>query len=230
LRHVRVLQLPILVTVLSIAPAASLMAQPHSLAPFVDLRLGPDVDDVKAFKMSGATRRVGVALGVDWGRSGVEFDIAVPGWHTDVTGTTEVYTGPSNFYQTRGHVYESSDTVRRRSVDISLLYRFNIPVHRRVTCTWLLGAAQAYRPEHETRTLTEVLPDGTRRNVHVVSSTDRRDYVAGVSRVDADVRIGGHLWLGPRFTLTMYPAFWDKNSLAPRGFVGRTDLAVRWRF
>jgi hypothetical protein len=227
---VRFIRLPVLVTVLSIAAAASVMAQPHPRGAFVDLRVGPDVDDRRDDRISGTTRRVGVALGVDWGRSGIELDVMVPEWHTEVSGSTYVFVGPSGSLQTHGHVYESSETVRRRSVDVSLLYRLNVPLHPRFTCTLLLGAAQVYRPEHRSGTLNEVLPDGTRQNVYAVSRTSSRDYVGGVTRLDADVRIAGHVWIGPRFTLTMFPSVLDESSSAPRGFVGRAELAVRWRF
>lgn len=226
----RFIRLPLLVTVLSIAPAASLMAQPHPFGAFVDLRVGPDVDDMRAFRISGTTRRVGVALGLDWGRSGIELDVAVPEWHTKVSGDTSVYVGPSGLSQTKGHVYESSATVRRRAIDVSVLYRLNMPVHPRLTCTWLVGAAQVYRPARESSTLNEVLPDSTRRNVYAVSRSSSRDYLAGVTRLDADVRIAGHVWLGPRFTLTMYPNMLDDSGSAPRGIIGRAELAVRWRF
>jgi hypothetical protein len=219
-----------LVIALSIAGAISATAQPYPHGAFVDLRVGPDVDDMREFRMSGTTRRVGVALGVDWGRSGIELDVAVPEWHTEISGSTSVFVGPSGLHQTHGHVYESSETVRRRSTDVSLLYRLNVPFHPRFTCTLLLGAAKVYRPQHESSTLNEVLPDSTRQNVYAVSRTTSRDYVGGVTRLDADVRIAGHVWLGPRFTLTMYPTLLDESALAPRGFVGRAELAVRWRF
>jgi hypothetical protein len=87
-----------------------------------------------------------------------------------------------------------------------------------------------YRPAHESPTLNEVLPDGTRQNVYALSRTTSRDYVVGIARIDADVRIAGPLWIGPRLSLTMYPSLLDESGLAPSGLVGRAELAVRWRF
>ena len=94
----------------------------------------------------------------------------------------------------------------------------------------LAGVGQVNRPEQTRGTLNEILPDGTRRNIYDVSRSSKRDYVAGITRLDADVRIVGPLWIGPRLSLTMYPSLWDESGLAPRGFVARAELAMRWRF
>jgi len=228
---VRVIRLSILVIVLSIAAAARATAGPDPQGLFVDLRLGGDRDDTRPdYAISGTTRRIGVALGYDWGRSGLELDVAVPEWHTAVYGSTFVFAGTSGALEKQGHTYESIQTVRRRAIDVTVLYRLNVPLNRRITLTGLLGGGQVYRPEHENPTLNEVLADGTRQNVSALSRTTSRDYLVAVTGLDFDVRVVGQLWVGPRFSLTMYPSLLDDSGSAPRGFVGRSALAVRWRF
>jgi len=230
---VRVIRVFSLLTIVSAAAAVSAVAAPHPQGLFVDMRMGHDRDDTRpAIEISGATPRVGVSVGYDWGRSGLEFDVTVAGWHTAVYESTYVYRSPSNGLQQEGHVYEEIKTVRRRSVDEILLYRLNVPVHRRVGLTWLIGGGKVHRPDRSNATLNEVLPDGTRRNIYSSERTSSGDwdYYVGVTRFDADVRLAERLWIGPRLSLTMYPSGFDKSGHAPRAFVARPELAVRWRF
>jgi len=227
------LSLPCTIAAAVLLFAAPLHAQTATglKGPFVDVRVGSDHDDTRPrYAISGVTRRTGISFGYDWGRSGVELDVTVPEWHTAAYRSTYVFAGPSNALEQHGHTYESIDTVRRRSTDVILLYRVNVPLHQRVALTWLVGCGQVYRPEHSNPILNDVLPDGSRKNVYDLSRTSSRDYVVAVTRLDADVRIAGGLWVGPRLSLTMYPSFLDESGLAPRGFVARPELAIRWRF
>jgi len=222
---------PILAIVFCLAAAAGATAQPNPQGLFAELRMGQDRDDTRPYyAISGTTRRIGGALGYDWGRSGLELDVAVPEWHTKVYTSTYRFAGSSNAIEKQGHLYESIQTVRRRSIDVTLLYRVNIPLHRRATMTWGIGGGQVYRPEHESPVLNEVLPDGTRQNVYSLSRASSRDYTVAVTRLDFDVKVAGQLWIGPRFSLTMYPSMLDDSGSAPRGLVARPELAVRWRF
>jgi hypothetical protein len=230
LQDVGIIRLPILAVIVSIAASAAAAAAPDPQGLFVEVRLGQDRDDTRPdYAISGTTRRIGGAVGFDWGRSGVELGVTVPEWHAIVHERTALYVGPSGLQQ-QGHVYESIETERRRSIDVTVMYRLNVPIHRRATFTWLAGVGQVYRPNHTSSTLNEILPDGTRRNVYAVSRTSDRDYLAAITRLDADVRIAGPLWIGPRLSLTMYPSLLDESGLAPRGFMGRAELAMRWRF
>ena len=197
----RVIRVFSLLTIVSAAAAVSAVAAPHPQGLFVDMRMGHDRDDTRpAIEISGATPRVGVSVGYDWGRSGLEFDVTVAGWHTAVYESTYVYRSPSNGLQQEGHVYEEIKTV--------------------------------HRPDRSNATLNEVLPDGTRRNIYSSERTSSGDwdYYVGVTRFDADVRLAERLWIGPRLSLTMYPSGFDKSGHAPRAFVARPELAVRWRF
>ena len=227
----RAIRLPILAVTVSIAACASAAAAPDPQGIFVELRLGQDRDDTRPFyAIDGTTRRIGGAVGFDWGRSGLELGVMVPEWHADIRQNTSVYVGPSTSLQTQGHVYESIGTVRRRSIDVTLMYRLNLPVNRRLALTLLAGVGKVYRQEYESGTLNEMLPDGTRRNIYAFARTYDRDYIAGITRLDADVKIAGPLWIGPRLSVTAYPSLLDESGHAPRGFVGRAELAMRWRF
>lgn len=225
------LRSPILAIAFSLASAASATAQSAPQGMFAEFRIGQDRDDTRPYyAIAGTTRRVGGAFGLDWGRSGLELDVAVPEWHTKVYTSTYRFAGNSNAVEKQGHTYESIQTVRRRSIDVTVLYRVNVPLHRRATMTWGIGGGQVHRPEHENPVLNEVLPDGTRQNVYDHSRTSSRDYTVAVTRLDFDVNVAGQLWVGPRLSLTMYPSLLDDSGDAPRGMMARPELAVRWRF
>src|SRR5687768_6832644 len=112
------------VVCLAVAPAdAQTLSNTHRT--FVDVTLGPDWDDSEkdVTRASGATWRSGFAFGFDWGRSGVEFDVGVPQWHVNNLGPHRYqFVGPSSGWQRQGHFYESSSTVRRRSIDVTVMY------------------------------------------------------------------------------------------------------------
>jgi hypothetical protein len=228
---VRCLRLPTLAIVLSIAASGTAAAQSAPTGFFAEARIGPDHDDTRYdYAIAGSTRRFGGAVGYDWGRSGIELDVAVPEWHRAVHENSYIFIGPSDALQQNGHRYESRDTRRRRSIDVSLLYRLNFPFSPRITGTWAIGVGQVYRPEHSNNTLSDVLADGTRKIVYDVSRSSDDEYLTCVTRVDLDARIAGGLWIGPRLSMTMYPSLLDESGRAPRGFVGRAEVALRWRF
>jgi hypothetical protein len=130
----------------------------NSGSPFVNVTVGADWDDVRSesTRASGATWRAGLAFGVDWGRSGIEIGVSLPQSHVRTHGPHRYqYAGPTFLWHQQGHFYESSSTVRRRSPDVSVLYRANIPVNRHVTFTWLAGAGYVYRREQVTSVTAE---------------------------------------------------------------------------
>jgi hypothetical protein len=217
---------------LSAAPAD---AQTFSTArrTFVDVTIGPDWDDAysASTRAPGATWRFGFAFGFDWGRSGLECDVGVPQWHVKHLGPQRYqYAGPSFGWERQGHVYESSSTVRRRSIDVTVLYRANVPFNRHVTFSWLAGGGYVYRPEQFTGVTKEVLPDGQRTEVNVHKGTSVRNYLAVTARLDLAFRIAPHVSVVPRLRVTAFPSFLDDSGLAPRMLIARPEIAVRWRF
>jgi hypothetical protein len=168
----------------------------------------------------------GVALGADFGKSGIEIDVQVPQWHSRTEVTQYQYVGPSFGYQQQGHFYEATYTERRRSIDVAVMYRRNTAIGRRVTFTWLLGGASVYRP-YETTTTTKDA-DGSPSNVNTYKTT--RNYLAGAARADLEIAIVRHVSIVPRVQLLIFPSALDDSGLAPRAFVARPEIAVRWRF
>jgi hypothetical protein len=66
---------------------------------FVDVTLAPDWDDYysASARAPGATWRGGIAFGLDWGRSGIEFDVSVPQWHVQHQGPHRYHYGGNSF-------------------------------------------------------------------------------------------------------------------------------------
>jgi hypothetical protein len=185
----------------------------------------------ESHRLPDATLWSGVAVGFDFGRSGVEVNVGVPQWHERIEPPQRhQYVGPSFAYQQQGHFYEFSETVRRRSIDVSGLYRGNVPLNRHVTFTWLAGAAYVYRPEQVSSVTKEVLPDGTLSEVNRRDSTGDRNYLAAIARLDGEFRITPGLSVVPRLRVTLFPSLLDDSGLAPRPLMARPEIAVRWRF
>ena len=200
---------------------------------FVDVTLGPDWDDAysDSTRVPGATWRSGFAFGFDWGKSGIEFDVGLPQWHVKNLGPHQYqYVGPSFGWERQGHFYESSSTVRRRSIDVTVLRRANVPVNRRVTFSWLAGGGYVYRPEQATSVTKEVLPDGQRTEVNTHESTSFRNYLAATARLDVEFRIAPHMSVAPRLRVTVFPSLLDDSGLAPRMLMARPEIAARWAF
>jgi hypothetical protein len=213
-----------------VAPAeAQTLSGPRRV--FVDVIQYPDWDDTHREKVPGATWGTGLAFGVDGAKSGIEFDVGLPQWHVKNLGPyVSEYNGPSFEYEQHGHVYESSSTERRRSVDLTVLYRSNIPVNRRVTLTWLAGAGYVYRPAQNASTTREVLPGGQRIEVATYQRTSSRDYSAATTRLDLELRIAPHMSVVARIRATAFPSFLDDSGSAPSGLTARPEVAVRWAF
>ena len=214
------------VMVILISLAAAPAAGQTSSSPrrtFVDVTLAPDWDDYYSgsARIPGATWRAGIALGLDWGRSGVEIDVSVPEWHIQ---------HQSFGWQQQGHSYEHSATVRHRSIDVTALYRGNLPLNRRVTFTWLAGGGYVHRPAQVTSVTNEVRPDGQLIEVNVNHDTSSRDYLAVIGRVDVEFRVAPRLSVLPRLRVTAFPAFVDDSSSAPRLLIARPEIAMRWQF
>ena len=226
-RHIAVI-----VTCLVVAPAEA-QTLPNTRRTFVAVTLGPDWDDAysDSTRVSGATWGSGFALGFDWRRSGVEFDVGLPQWHVKNQGPHQYqYVGPSSGWERQGHFYEWSSTVRRRSIDVTVLFRANVPVNRRVTFTWLAGGGYVYRPEQGTTVTTEVLPDGQRTEVNTHKSTSFRNYLAATVRLDVEFKMAPHVSVVPRLRVTAFPSLLDDSGLAPRVLMARPEIAVRWAF
>ena len=106
-----------------VAVPLSAQTASNSRGAFVDLPVGPDWDDAysESTRVRGATLESGFAFGFDSRRSGVEFDVGVPRWHVKNHAPHRFqYVGRSSGYEQQGHFYESSSTVRRRSIDVIL--------------------------------------------------------------------------------------------------------------
>ena len=213
-----------------VAPAeAQTLSRPPRV--FVDVIQYPDWDDTHRDKVPGATWGTGLAFGVDGAKSGIEFDVGLPQWHVKNLGPyIREYDGPSFDYEQHGHVYESSSTERRRSVDLMVLHRSNIRVNRRVRLTWLAGAGYVYRPVQDASTTKEVLPDGQRIEVDTFQRASSRNYIAATTRLDLEFRIAPHVSVLPRVRVTAYPSLLDDSGLAPSGLTARPEVAVRWAF
>jgi hypothetical protein len=199
---------------------------------FVDVALGPNWDDARndLARAPGATWASGLAFGFDSARSGVEFNVGVPQWHVKNRAERYRYVGQSFGYTQQGHLYEESSTTRRRSIDVTVLYRANVPVNRLVTFTWLVGGGLVYRPEQYTSVTKQVLPDGQLTEVNTYKTTSSRDYLAAAARLDAEVRIARRVSVVPRVRVTAFPSMFDDSGLAPRLLMARPEIALRWQF
>jgi hypothetical protein len=225
----------LIVTVLCFAAAAPASAQTATTlrGAFVDVGFGPHWDDLydDSHRIPDATLWSGIAVGVDFGRSGVELNVGVPQWHERIEPPQRFqYVGRSFAYEQQGHFYELSETVRRRSIDVSGLYRGNVPLNRHVTLTWLAGAGYVYRPEQVSSVTKEVLPGGALSEVNRRNTTGDRNYLAAIARLDGELQITPSLSVVPRLRFTVFPSLLDDSGLAPRILVTRPELAVRWRF
>ena len=224
----------IVVIVVSVVPAsADAQTLSNLRRSFVDVPLGPVWDDaqIDSTRISGATWGSGFAFGFDSGRSGIEVGVGVPQWHVEDLPTQRYrYGGKSFLWAQQGHFYESSSTSRRRSIDVTVLYRANVPVSRRVTFTWLVGGGFVYRPEQFTSVTKEVLPDGQLTEVDSNESMSFRNYLAAAARLDVEFSVARDVSVVPRLRLTVYPSLLDDSGSSPRLIVARPELAVRWRF
>jgi hypothetical protein len=214
---------------------ASLSAQPlpDTNRTFVDVAIGPDWDDARSAstRAPGRTWAPGVTIGFDRGRSGLELAVSVPEWHLKNWPVERFqYVGPSFAYEQQGHFYESSETARRRSIHATLLYRRNVPINGHVRLTWLVGGAQVWRHEQDTSLTKEVLPEGKLVEVNTYKRSSARNYLAAKAGVDVEVRIASRVSVVPRLRLTVFPSLLDDSGLAPRVFVARPEVAVRWSF
>src|SRR4030088_3561406 len=109
-----------------------MLKQPRRLENSLTWRSGRNWDDARSssIRASGATLGSGLACGFDWGKSGVEFDVSVPLWHVNTLTYPYQYGGPSSEAQQHDHFYVDSTTARRRSIDVTVLHRTNVPINR----------------------------------------------------------------------------------------------------
>jgi hypothetical protein len=104
--------------------------------------------------------------------------------------------------------------VRRRSIDVTILYRASMPVNRHVTFTWLAGGGYVYRPGEFTSVTKEVLPDGQLTEVNTNNSTSFRNYLAATARLDVEFRVAPHVSVVPRLRVTAFPSLLDDSGRA----------------
>jgi hypothetical protein len=109
------------------------------------------------------------------------------------------------------------------------LVRANRPINRRVTFTWLVGGGYVIREDRSTGVTKEVLADGQLVDVHTQKSTSFRNYLAAVTRLDLELKVSARVSIVPRVRLTVFPSLVDDSGDAPRMFVARPEVAVRWR-
>lgn len=230
LHFVRLLAL--IVVGLAAAPAhAQTVASPRRT--FVDVSFGPDWDDAysASTRVPGATWGSGFAFGFDSGKWGAEIDVGVPQWHVkDLPLQRYQYVGPTFGWQQQGRFYESSSTVRRRSIDVTALLRRNVPVNPHLTFAWLVGGSYVFRPEHFVSVTKEVLPNGQLIEANTDEGTSSRNYLAAAARFDVELRVAEQVSVVPRLRVTVFPALLDDSGLAPRLLVARPEIAVRWGF
>ena len=103
------------------------------------------------------------------------------------------YLGPSFGWEQQGHFYESSWTERRRSIDVTVLHRANVPINRHVTFSWLVGGGFVYRPEQFDSVTKEVLPDGQLTEVNTDKSMSSHNYLSATARLDVEFRVAPHV-------------------------------------
>jgi hypothetical protein len=210
--------------------AAPLHAQPAATpgGVFVDGFAAAVWDDARASYAQIAEPVLGwsIALGFDSGKSGIEVDVHVPQWHSRTVVTRYQYVGPSHGNLQQGHFYQDTYTERRRSIDVAALYRRSAAINRHVTFTWLVGGAYVYRPDDSATTTRDA--DGELSNVNAYHTT--RDYLAAAARADLEVAIARHVAVVPRLQVLVFPSLLDDSGLAPRIFVARPEIAIRWRF
>ena len=223
----------VVIGVCLVAAPADAQTVSNASRAFVDVSLGPDWDDARndITRVPGATWGSGLAFGFDSGRSGVEFDVGVPQWHVANLGPHRYqYVGPSFGWSQQGHVYEWSSTKRRRSIDVTVLHRANVPVNRHVTFSWLVGGGFVYRPEQVTSVTNEVLPDGQLTEANTHATTSSWNYLTATAKLDVEFKVAPHVSVVPRLRVTAFPSLLDDSGSAPRVFMARPAIAVRWGF
>lgn len=200
--------------------------------PFVGADIHPDWDDARndLTRVPGVSWGSGIAFGLDAGTSGVEFNVAVPQWHVKSTQDRYQFGGPASGSLQQFHSYQSTTTVRRRSIDVMILRRANIPLNRHATLTWLVGGGYVYRPEQSTSVTQEVVPGAPLTVVDTHSRTFSRDYLAAAGGIDLEFSVVRHVSLVPRLRVFAFPSLVDDSGLAPKMFTARPELGVRWRF
>jgi hypothetical protein len=215
------------------AETAQAQTTPSGSRVFVASHAGPKWDD----RYSASDRAAkpvfegGVSIGIDSPTAGVEVNLSVSQWHVRRREPQRFrYGGQTSGYLQKDHVYESQSTGRRRSPEVSVLFRKHRQASDVVTMTWLVGGAFAYRPSESVGITREVLTDGSLVEVHRQEERSTRNYFAAVAGLEATVRLSDHWSIVPRIRLTVFPNLADESVEAPRHFVVRPQLAVRWTF
>jgi hypothetical protein len=87
-----------------------------------------------------------------------------------------------------------------------------------------------YRPDQSSTVTKEVLPDGRLVDANTSSYASSRNYMAAAARLEAAFKVAPHVSVVPRLRVTVFPSLLDDSGVAPRQFVARPEIAVRWRF
>ena len=224
--------LVMLVSVIGVGTAHA-QTPPDGFRVFVASHAGPKWDDLYQQSRRTTTPVVegGVSLGIESPTAGVEVSLSVSDWHEKRNAPQRFrYVGPTSGFMQQGHSYEYVNTFRRRSPEVDVLFRKNRQVREAVTMTWVVGGAYAFRPEEYAQITNEVLPDDTLVEVHRQAGRSTRNYFAAVAGLEATVRVSRNLAIVPRLRLTAFPNLMDESTQAPRHFVVRPQVAVRWTF
>jgi hypothetical protein len=220
---VRVAGISLLFAVVSLV-AAPLRAQP-ALQPhgtFVDGFAAAVWDDTRSQgkNIGGAVPGYGMAFGFDSGTSGIEVTLQVPQSHARIEVLDRYVCGGQSY------TCEDTESSRRRSIDVAVMYRINTVVNRHFTFALLLGGASVYRANYVGNPTREA--DGQLRNGNTYKDID--NYLAGAARADFEIRIMGNVAVVPRLQFLVFPSLLDESPSAPHMFVGRPEIAIRWRF
>jgi hypothetical protein len=221
----------IVASMIWVGPAHA-QATPPGPHTFLAAHVGPKWDDLYSdSRIKKPVVEGGLSLGMDWASAGVEVDVGMSQWHVRQSPPQRFrYGGTTSGYMQKDHTYESLSTDRRRSPQVSLLFRKHRAVSDTVTVTGLIGGAFAYRPSNYSYILNEVLPDGTLVEVHRQEGQSTRNYFAAVAGVEVTVRLSRHWAIVPRLRFTGFPNLMDESAHAPRHLVIRPQVAVRWTF
>jgi hypothetical protein len=224
--------LPLVIALLAASPLHAQTAR-AARGVFVDLRLGPDWNDAadEDARIPGVSPSIGLAVGVDGRRSGVEVSVRVPQWHRqDEEPWRYTWGGATQGFQQQGHEYETVFGSRQRTIEVMALWRFGVRLASRATLRGLAGGGYVVRPSIETTVTREVLPSGARPIVDTSTHSTSRNYKAASAQAEIEWRVASHLSIDPRVSVTMLPSWLDDSGFAARPFSARPEVAARWTF
>jgi hypothetical protein len=191
----------------------------------------PVWDDAQSNRIGGGRVEGGLSFGLGSPIRGIEVDVSASGWRVKQSAPRRFqYAGkPSGFEQT-GHLYETSLTVRHRSMHVGVLYTRHAAVTPAWTVSWSVGGAFFYRAYRQLVVTNEVLPGDTLVEVRRDDGRSTRNYIAAQAGLDAALRVSKHWAVVPRIRLTVFPNLGDDAGFAPRPMLLSPQVAVRGTF